>query len=350
MTILLGAIALALLIGTLLSAGVAGAALRRAIRFAMLASRPQRSIADLGDGPCRIRGFINVAREHRSRPPLDSPISHRPCVFYELSLKHEGSEYFSEKQSIPSALSDGTSEADIDVASSELQIRSDRAWSGGVGREIPPGLDERTFQRISKAVADIRQRKNLGEAPLFVRLEERAIFVGQTLFVTGIAANAGGFMSGKPIIASDREFGEIAKTDGFVAVMCVGLALLLDMRLLGRFAGIPYPALQRFLSLAWLGFGINFVSGSCLFAAQATSYITDVVYMSKMALVVLGAITAAILQNHVNHDSAKWDVATPPVAVRSIAVVSMVFWVSAIILGRLTAYLDITFSQLFGIS
>jgi hypothetical protein len=136
----------------------------------------------------------------------------------------------------------------------------------------------------------------------------------------------------------------------FGMAIMVGLALLLDMRLLGRFAGIPYPALQRFLSLAWIGFGINFVSGSCLFAAQATSYITDVVYMSKMALVVLGAITAAILQNHVNHDSAKWDVATPPLAVRSIAVVSMVFWVSAIILGRLTAYLDITFSQLFGIS
>ena len=72
--------------------------------------------------------------------------------------------------------------------------------------------------------------------------------------------------------------------------------------------------------------------------------------MSKMALVVLGAITAAILQNQVNQDSAKWDVATPPLAVRSIAVVSMVFWVTAIILGRLTAYLDITFGQLFGIS
>ena len=44
----------------------------------------------------------------------------------------------------------------------------------------------------------------------------------------------------------------------------VGLALALDMRLLGRFAGIPYDALHRFLGIAWVGFGLNFLSGAAL--------------------------------------------------------------------------------------
>src|SRR5262245_38620905 len=74
----------------------------------------------------------------------------------------------------------------------------------------------------------------------------------------------------------------------------VGLALLLDARLVGRFAGIPYQSLHRFLGIAWIGFGINTLSGACIFAAQATTYIVDKVYLTKMALVILGAITAAI--------------------------------------------------------
>jgi hypothetical protein len=123
-----------------------------------------------------------------------------------------------------------------------------------------------------------------------------------------------------------------------MAIM-VGLSLALDLRLLGKFAGIPYPALQRFLGLAWIGFGINFVSGMCLFAAQATSYIVDWVFMTKMTLVILGAITAAVLQTNVNRDAAGWDKARPPGKVRAIATVGIIFWLTAIVMGRLTAYL-----------
>ena len=38
------------------------------------------------------------------------------------------------------------------------------------------------------------------------------------------------------------------------------------------------------------------MSGSTLFTAQATGYIVDWVFMTKMTLVLLGAITAGILQ------------------------------------------------------
>lgn len=123
-----------------------------------------------------------------------------------------------------------------------------------------------------------------------------------------------------------------------MAIM-VGLALALDLRLLGNFAGIPYSALQRFLGIAWLGFLINTLSGAALFSAQAVMYSTDWVFLTKMALVFAGAITAAILQTNVARDSGLWPADRPPGGVRAIAVVSIVFWLGAITMGRLTAYL-----------
>jgi hypothetical protein len=120
-----------------------------------------------------------------------------------------------------------------------------------------------------------------------------------------------------------------------MAVM-VGLSLLLDLRVLGWFAGIPLQALRRFFGLAWIGFGINFISGSALFSAQATSYIVDWVFMTKMTLVLLGAITAGVLQPAV----AKLGPGEPVSGgTKAVAGVAVVFWVVAIVMGRLTAYL-----------
>jgi hypothetical protein len=120
-----------------------------------------------------------------------------------------------------------------------------------------------------------------------------------------------------------------------MAVM-VGLSLVIDLRVLGWFAGIPLQSLQRFFGLAWVGFGINFLSGSALFSAQATSYIVDWVFMTKMALVVLGAMTAAILQPAV---AKAGPTGTVSGGIKAVAAVAIVFWIVAIIMGRLTAYL-----------
>lgn len=120
-----------------------------------------------------------------------------------------------------------------------------------------------------------------------------------------------------------------------MAVM-VGLSLVIDMRVLGWFSGIPLTALKRFFGLGWLGFGINFLSGGALFSAQATTYITDWVFMTKMALVLLGAITAAILQPALAKAGPANQVSG---GTKAVAALAIVFWLAAIIMGRLTAYL-----------
>jgi hypothetical protein len=120
-----------------------------------------------------------------------------------------------------------------------------------------------------------------------------------------------------------------------MAIM-VGLSLVLDLRVLGWFAGIPLQALQRFFGLAWLGFGINFLSGSALFSAQATSYIVDWVFMTKMALVLVGAVTAGILQPAVAKAGPGGQLAG---GAKAVAAFAIVVWIVAIVMGRLTAYL-----------
>jgi hypothetical protein len=119
----------------------------------------------------------------------------------------------------------------------------------------------------------------------------------------------------------------------------VGLSVMLDFRLLGGFAGIPVAALHRLLGIAWIGFGINFLSGVALFSSQATAYIVNVVFMTKLALVFLGAIAAAILQPQLAH-AGSWPGGRAPGGTRTLAFLSIVFWLGAIVLGRLTAYLS----------
>lgn len=122
-----------------------------------------------------------------------------------------------------------------------------------------------------------------------------------------------------------------------MAIM-VGISVALDMRLLGWFPGIPYTAINRFLSIAWIGFTINLLSGTALFCMQATMYVKDGTFLLKMLFVLLGAVTAAFLQGSLNRNSAGWGAAAPG-GIRLLAVASIVFWTAGMVTGRLIAYL-----------
>lgn len=123
-----------------------------------------------------------------------------------------------------------------------------------------------------------------------------------------------------------------------MAVM-VGLALALDLRLLGRIADIPYAGFQRFIGLAWLGFGLNFLSGAALFTTRASTYVTQPVFVTKIALVFAGAVTIAMLQPILAREAAGVESGVGTARVRAIAYVSIVCWLGAVATGRLIAYL-----------
>lgn len=121
----------------------------------------------------------------------------------------------------------------------------------------------------------------------------------------------------------------------------VGLAVAIDLRLLGRFRGIPLTSLRTFFTIAWLGFLVNFLSGAALFASQAAShYISNVPFLTKIGFVIAGAATIGYLQPAV----AKLGEGTGadsvvPAGAKAAAVISLIVWAGATVTGRLIAYL-----------
>lgn len=124
-----------------------------------------------------------------------------------------------------------------------------------------------------------------------------------------------------------------------LAIM-VGLSVVLSLRVLGFFQAIPYPSLYKLLKVAWVGFIVNFISGGLLFAAQATTYMTDGTFLTKMSLVIIGAILVGILQGMVKKGVTEWTPGRPaPTAAKVVAALAIVAWTGGMVTGRLIAYL-----------
>jgi hypothetical protein len=110
----------------------------------------------------------------------------------------------------------------------------------------------------------------------------------------------------------------------------VGLLIVLDLRVFGFAAGIPIAALERLMPLAWGGFGINLLSGSLLFASNATRLAGNWAFLVKMACIVLGGLTTFWLWREVRGENT--------VRAKALALVSAALWLSASAFGRLIAY------------
>jgi hypothetical protein len=125
-----------------------------------------------------------------------------------------------------------------------------------------------------------------------------------------------------------------------LAIM-VGLSVVLSLRVLGMFRAIPFVGLHRLLKVAWVGFIVNFISGSSLFAAQATTYVTDFEFLLKMTFVLFGAIFVGLLQGSIssNINAGITTASATSSAVKLYAVGSIVAWTGGMITGRLIAYL-----------
>lgn len=120
----------------------------------------------------------------------------------------------------------------------------------------------------------------------------------------------------------------------------VGIALVLNLRLLGLIQGLPLSALRGMLKLAWAGFILNLVSGFALFSAQATYFITHPAFLVKIAAIFLAIIDAAFVQGLLRRQAENWDEGVAISAgARGLALLSMLLWLTAIIAGRLIAYI-----------
>jgi len=137
-------------------------------------------------------------------------------------------------------------------------------------------------------------------------------------------------------------FSTILTLHTFGMGVLVGASALLDLRLLGIGRTMPLGPLESLYRIMWAGFWLNLVTGTMLFAADATSRGTQWLFFVKLLFVGLGVATMILIRRQVYGTPSSR--ATEPVAVngatRGLAVASLGAWVAAIISGRLLAYVN----------
>ena len=74
-----------------------------------------------------------------------------------------------------------------------------------------------------------------------------------------------------------------------LCLLC-GIALVVDLRILGMMKDLPFTALHRLLPWGVLGFGLNLVTGFMFFIADPSQYTNGVLFFWKMAFVILAGI------------------------------------------------------------
>ena len=120
----------------------------------------------------------------------------------------------------------------------------------------------------------------------------------------------------------------------------VGTLVMVDLRVLGAFRGIPFSSLRGLMKLAWAGFVINLFSGLSLFATGATVFIENIPFLIKLPAIFLAISVAGIMQHRLQKNASAWDSSVPvDTTIKLLAIVSVLLWLTAIIAGRLTAYL-----------
>ena len=141
-----------------------------------------------------------------------------------------------------------------------------------------------------------------------------------------------------------REANSLMAFPGILTLHTMGLALLvgaaavLDLRLLGMGGRLPLAPMRDLFRLMWIGFVVNAVTGTLLFAADAVRRGTSVFFLAKLLLVACGILTMVLIKRNVFGPHA--DPVKPSATAKRLAIASLLIWSAAITAGRLLAYVE----------
>jgi len=122
----------------------------------------------------------------------------------------------------------------------------------------------------------------------------------------------------------------------FGMMVLVGTSMIVDMRLLGIARQIPIASMRVLFRIMWGAFWLNLATGLILFAADAVTKSTSLLFGAKLVLVITGITTMSRLQRRLYNSPDRAPVATS--GLRGLAVTSLVVWLAAVTAGRLLAY------------
>lgn len=115
----------------------------------------------------------------------------------------------------------------------------------------------------------------------------------------------------------------------------VGLLVVIDLRVLGFATGLPLAALRKLMTVVWIGFWANAISGVMLFSIDAKKDFYSPLFRIKLSAIALGLILGTIISSSVLKGNS---VAATSSRAKVLAICSLTCWASAIVTGRLLAY------------
>ncbi len=124
-------------------------------------------------------------------------------------------------------------------------------------------------------------------------------------------------------------------------ILLVGTTGVLDLRLLGLILTNQRVSEMhhRLIKWTWTGFAVMFITGSLMFASEATKMFENGAFRFKMFLIVLAGLNALVFELVTFRHVSNWDVsAKTPGLARVAACVSLIAWVGVIAAGRWIAY------------
>ena len=118
--------------------------------------------------------------------------------------------------------------------------------------------------------------------------------------------------------------------------MVAGTLFIVDTRLVGltsRKLGFRYVS-EHLLPWTWGAFACSVVTGTLMFASNATGYYANAAFRAKMLLMLLAGLNMLYFQTVTFRGVAAWDLGRPPAAARFAGALSLGLWCGIVGFGR----------------
>jgi hypothetical protein len=121
--------------------------------------------------------------------------------------------------------------------------------------------------------------------------------------------------------------------------LCVGVSAGIDLRILGFAPSLKLAPFEKYFPILWLGFWMNAVTGTILVMQDASNKLTNVDFYVKMVFIALALVNLRMIRSRVFRDP-QLDHVPFSTGAKTLAGLSLFFWLGAITAGRLLAYVD----------
>jgi hypothetical protein len=119
--------------------------------------------------------------------------------------------------------------------------------------------------------------------------------------------------------------------------LCVAVSAGINLRILGFAPSLKLSPLARLFPILWLGFWMNAITGTILVMQDATNKLFQYRFLSEDGIIALAVVALRMIRKQVFLNP-QVDKAPLPGNAKTLAVLSLFFWIGAITCGRLLAY------------